>query len=69
MKRIYRNDVSFETKQKQSLAHKNKKHSQETKNKISQSLEQYWANLPSKPVENNNISKTEQIYGKNRMGD
>lgn len=66
-KRLFRNDVSFETKQKQSLAHKNKKHSNTTREKISQSLQKYWASLPAKPT-NNNISKTEQIYGKNRMG-
>jgi hypothetical protein len=63
MKRIYRNDVSFETKQKQSVAHKNKKHSTATKQRISRSLQKYWASLPTKPSENN-TSTTEKIYGK-----
>lgn len=62
MKRNYRNDVSDETRQKQSVAHIGKKLSQETKNKISQQMQKYWATLPSKP--NNNTSTIEQIYGK-----
>ena len=62
-KRIYRNDVPLETREKQSLAHQNKKHSMETKNKISQSLQKYWAGLPTKPT-NNNTTTTEKIYGK-----
>ena len=61
-KRLYRNDVSFETKEKQRVAHQNKKHSIETKNKISQSLQKYWAGLPTKPT-NNNTTTTEKIYG------
>ena len=61
-KRIYRNDVSQDTKNKQSQSHLGKKLSQETKNKISRQLQKYWASLPSKP--NNNTSTTEQIYGK-----
>lgn len=65
-KRIFRNDVSFETREKQSIAHKGRKHSPETRNKISKSLENYWSKLPSKPTTtNNNKSTTEMIYGKN----
>lgn len=63
MKRMYRNDVSDETKQKQSIAHKGKRHSESSKQKISQSLTKYWATLGLKPT-NNNTSTTEQIYGK-----
>lgn len=63
MKRMYRNDVSDETKQKQSMSHKGKRHSESSKQKISQSLTQYWATLGPKPT-NNNTSTTEQIYGK-----
>lgn len=62
MKRMYRNDVSDETKQKQSMAHKGKRHSETSKQKISQSLTKYWATLGLKPT--NNTSTTEQIYGK-----
>lgn len=64
MKRIYRNDVSEETREKQSVAHSGKKHSNATKQKISQSMVKYWATLPVKPENNNNISTTEKIYGK-----
>lgn len=49
MKRVFRNDVSNITKEKQSLSHRGKTHSIETKNKISQSLQKYWAGLPTKP--------------------
>ena len=62
-KRIYRNDVSLETREKQSLAHQGRKHSVESRNKISQSLQKYWAGLPTKPT-NNNTTTTEKIYGK-----
>ena len=63
-KRLYRNEVSNETKEKQRVAHQNKKHSIETKNKISQSLQKYWAGLPTKPsTNNNNQTTTEKIYG------
>lgn len=64
MKRIYRNDVSKVTKEKQSIAHRGKKHSTASKQRISQSLQKYWATLPVKPKNNNNISTTEKIYGK-----
>lgn len=64
MKRIYRNDVSQVTKEKQSIAHKGKKHSNQTKKLISQKLIAYWAKLGVKPENNNNLSTTEKIYGK-----
>ena len=63
MKRVYRNDVSQETKVKQSLAHQGRIHSNSTKNKISKALCNYWANLPVKPTNNNNNSTIEQVYG------
>lgn len=60
MKRIYRNDTSPITKEKQSIAHKGKKHSIETKQRISQSLQKYWAELPAKPS-NNTTNTTKKI--------
>lgn len=63
MKRVYRNDVSQETKVKQSLAHQGRKHSNSTKNKISKALCNYWAKLPLKLTDNNNNSKNQQVYG------
>lgn len=45
-KRIYRNDVSPETREKQSIAHQGKKLSNDTKQKISKSMTDYWAKLP-----------------------
>lgn len=62
-KRLYRNDVSDITREKQSIAHQGRKHSSETRNKISKSLEKYWANLPCKPTTNNNQTTTQKIYG------
>ena len=63
MKRMYRNDVSSITREKQSLAHQGRKHSNDTKQKISKSLCDYWAKLPMKPI-NNNKASTTNIYGK-----
>lgn len=62
-KRIYRNDVSQQTREKQSIAHQGRKHSNDTKQKISKSMCNYWASLPMKPV-NNNTSTTSTDYGK-----
>lgn len=62
-KRIYRNDTSLETREKQSIAHKGRKHTNDTKMKISKSMCNYWAKLPQKPI-NNNTSTTENNYGK-----
>ena len=64
MKRIYRNDVSNSTREKQSVAHKGKTHSNETKQRISRAMCNYWAKLPTKPTTNNTTSTTEKIYGK-----
>lgn len=60
-KRIYRNDVSPETREKQSIAHQGKKLSNDTKQKISKSMTDYWAKLPYKPI--NNTSTTNPFYG------
>lgn len=62
-RRMFRNDVSAETRAKQSVAHQGRKHSNDTKNKISKSLQIYWANLPMKPT-TNNTSAIDRIYGK-----
>lgn len=60
-KRMFRNDVSSETRAKQSIAHQGRKHSNETKNKISKSLANYWAKLPIKPTNSKTI---DNVYGK-----
>ena len=62
-KRIYRNDVSQQTREKQSLAHQGRKHSNDTKQKISKAMCDYWASLPMKPI-NNTTSTTDTDYGK-----
>lgn len=63
-KRLYRNDVSVETREKQSIAHQGRRHSAETKRLISQQLQKYWSSLPSKPTNNNTASTIGTIYGK-----
>ena len=64
-RRIYRNDVSPQTREKQSLAHQGRKHSNDTKQKISKAMCDYWAKLPMKPINgNNNGTSTTDIYGK-----
>lgn len=55
-KRIYRNDVSPQIREKQSLAHQGLKHSNDTKQKISKAMCDYWAKLPMKPINNNDTS-------------
>lgn len=65
-KRLFRNDVSPITREKQSVAHKGRKHSSATKNKISLSLQKYWSGLETKPTDNNTTSTTDTIYGKNK---
>lgn len=62
-KRLYRNDVSPETREKQSVAHQGRKHSNDTKRRISKSMCDYWAKLPMKPITNNDTSMTD-TYGK-----
>ena len=62
-KRIYRNDVSQQTREKQSIAHQGRKHSNDTKQKISKAMCDYWAKLPMKLINNNDTSMTD-TYGK-----
>ena len=52
-KRRYRNDMSDEQKQKISQKLKGRTLSNDTKRKISQSMEKYWASLPTKPITDN----------------
>ena len=63
-KRIYRNDVSQLTRKRQSIAHQGRKHSNDTKPKISKAMCDYWASLPMKPINNNNTPTTDTNYGK-----
>lgn len=49
MKRIYRNDMSTAQRMKLSRANIGKRLSQDTKDKISKSMEEYWSSLPYKP--------------------
>ena len=62
-RRIYRNDVSQQTREKQSVAHQGRKHSNDTKQKISKAMCDYWAKLPMKPI-NNSTSTTNTDYDK-----
>lgn len=64
MKRIYRNDMS--QRQKQNIAQKltGRKMSEETKKKISQSMRNYWAKLPTRPLS----AESEQNLVYNRIG-
>lgn len=57
-KRLYRNDVSAVTREKQSQAHTGRKLTQDTKQKISKSMTDYWAKLPYKPVTDSDIYGT-----------
>lgn len=67
-KRQYRNDMSDEQKQKISRKLQGRKLSQDTKNKISKSMCDYWGSLSYKPVTstgttNNNTSTNTTQYG------
>ena len=59
-KRVYRNDMSDQQKQAISQKLTGRTLSNDTKQKISKSMQDYWASLPMKPVtstgstENNN---------------
>lgn len=53
-KRRYRNDMSDEQRQKISQKLKGRTLSNDTKRKISQSMEKYWASLPTKPITTSN---------------
>ena len=55
-KRIYRNAVSRQTREKLSVAHQGRRHSNDTKQKISKAMCDYWAKLPMKPIDNNDTS-------------
>lgn len=63
-KRLYRNDVSAETREKQSIAHQGRRHSNDTKQRIIKTMCDYWAKLPMKPINNNDTSMTD-TNGKN----
>lgn len=49
-RRIYRNDMSQRQRDRIAAANTGKHLSPETRRKISQALEKYWASLPFKPV-------------------
>lgn len=49
MRRIYRNDMPQQQKDKIAMANTGKKHSEETKRRIAASMEKYWSRLPYKP--------------------
>ena len=49
MHRIYRNDMTQAQKDKIAAANTGRRHSQQTKDRISRSMQQYWAGLPYKP--------------------
>ena len=49
MKRTYRNDMGQEQKDKIAAANRGKVLSPQTKQRISQSMQKYWAGLPFKP--------------------
>lgn len=56
MKRHYRNDMPLAQRQAISAKLKGRTLSQTTKDRISKSMTDYWAQLPMKPVDDNNIS-------------
>ena len=56
MKRIYRNDMPQQQKDKIAAANKGKTLTQQTRAKISKSLQQYWQRLPMKPSDNGGTS-------------
>ena len=49
-KRQYRNDMPQQQRDKISQKLSGRKLSNDTKRKISQSMEKYWASLPTKPI-------------------
>lgn len=59
MKRIYRNDMPQQQKDKIAAAQTGRKHPQYVKNKISQSMIKYWAGLPVKPTTDNPNTPTQ----------
>ena len=59
-KRQFRNDMSDQQKQAISQKLKGRTLSQSTKDKISQSMIDYWDSLPLKPTPDNPFGDTEQ---------
>lgn len=59
-KRQYRNDMTPEQREKISQKLTGRKLSNDTKRKISQSLEKYWASLPTKPITSTGNTGTSQ---------
>lgn len=55
-KRMYRNDMPQQQKDKIAAANTGKKTPQIVRDKISRSLQQYWQNLPYKPTNNGGTS-------------
>lgn len=53
-KRLFRNDMSQSQRDKIAMANTGKKLSQQTKDKISKSMEKYWSRLPLKPTTSGN---------------
>lgn len=49
-KRLWRNDMSQQQRDKIAQAHTGRKHSEQSKRKISDSLKKYWDGLAFKPV-------------------
>ena len=58
MKRIWRNDMPQNQKDKIAAANTGKHHTPETKRKISQGLTRYWARLPYEPVTDTGATAT-----------
>ena len=73
MRRIYRNDMPQAQKDKIAAANVGKTLSQTTKDKISRSMQKYWARLPFKPVDDETDSGSTimppttqtDVYGEN----
>lgn len=59
MKRVYRNDMPQAQKDKIAAAQTGRKHPQFVKDKISKSMQQYWAGLPTKPDTDNPNTPTQ----------
>lgn len=60
MKRIYRNDMPQAQKDKIAAANVGKTLSQQTKDKISRSMQKYWQKLPYKPPTDTGGTTTQQ---------
>lgn len=64
-KRQWRNDMSQQQKDKLSAINKGKRHSQQTKDKIAKSMEDYWRKLPYKPATSTSGGTTPGTPGAN----